>query len=176
MKTVQFFCSTINSPPQFPPLLLTIIALSSFSHCGDLLEENSREENLPLSLLTPLLYFLQPLLIVACLEKPNHPFVKSTPISSFLTEVFRLFLLFFSFTYIRMSVIQNSFYESLKRKWQYKATQALTILMLLAMCIIKEERKTVRHVVFFVSVFKREGKNDKEQKPSVKHLSLTAPP
>jgi hypothetical protein len=48
--------------------------------------------------------------------------------------------------------------------------------MLLAMCIIKEERKTVRHVVFFVSVFKREGKNDKEQKPSVKHLSLTAPP
>ena len=81
-------------PLNFHPLLLTIIALSSFSHCGDLLEENSGEENLLLSLLTPLLYFLQPLLIVACLEKPNHPFVKSTPISSFLTEVFRLFLLF----------------------------------------------------------------------------------
>ena len=88
MKTVQFVCSTINSPLNFHPLLQTIIVLSSFAHCGDLLEENSSEENLPLSLLTPLLYFLQPLLIVACLEKSNHPFVKSTPISSFLTEVF----------------------------------------------------------------------------------------
>jgi len=165
MKTVQFVCSTINSPLNFYPPTPTksIIALSSFSHCGDLLEENTSEEHLPLSLLTPLLYFLQPLLIVACLEKSNHPFVKSTPISSFLTEVFSSLSPFFSWTYIRMSVIQNSFYESLKRKWQYKATQALTILMLLAMCIIKEERKTVRHVVFLFLFFKEKERMTKNK-------------